>query len=476
MSTESLSDAVRCIAEEKEKGNACFKSGAYEAALVEYDAALAHAGTPETTAALSIVASNKAECLLRLKRWDAAAAACDQALSFTPSAWKPLWRKGRALQGCGRLSASLEHFENAAALCDGSAANKESILATIAEVQETLKVPENFMSTCVARIQAKGSLGDCVDQLMSRGYAVVDDYFHATHADEVLAEVKHLVHRTSPRSYLAPNRTYFKNDAGTVTPFDKPHVFEVDLHGAFTGTDTVAAEYPRLDALFSAPDIPQALEESGAGELLFDKDAGQRAIKLQWNEGGGSFPWHIDNPGNNKRRVTCVVYLNKAWKAGDGGEIALLPFLGDEEVVVAPRFNRAVFFLSEVMSHKVLPAVAERYCFSIWYDRHKDSPQNFDHMYSSPLPLLKQHLPTQVKFLQKPSTQRTLARLVYEEEYLETLDTCMPDKTTESYKGLLKMHTVHVEGIRKANAGTPLLDTIETLRSLKGGRQRVYLE
>ena len=41
-------------------------------------------------------------------------------------------------------------------------------------------------------------------------------------------------------------------------------------------------------------------------------------VKLQINDGrGGCFPWHYDNPSKpNKRRVTCLLYLNKDWKQG----------------------------------------------------------------------------------------------------------------------------------------------------------------
>lgn len=40
-----------------------------------------------------------------------------------------------------------------------------------------------------------------------------------------------------------------------------------------------------------------------------------RALKVQRNGGGGAcFPFHYDNPGRpNKRRLTCLLYLNPEW-------------------------------------------------------------------------------------------------------------------------------------------------------------------
>lgn len=57
---------------------------------------------------------------------------------------------------------------------------------------------------------------------------------------------------------------------------------------------------------------------------------------------GGCFPLHYDNPGApNKRALTCLLYLNPAWKEGDGGEVCLVPFL-KKEIVIPPLLDRLV--------------------------------------------------------------------------------------------------------------------------------------
>lgn len=39
--------------------------------------------------------------------------------------------------------------------------------------------------------------------------------------------------------------------------------------------------------------------------------------------GGAKYIKHVDNPDDNGRRLTLILYLNPAWTAGDGGELRL---------------------------------------------------------------------------------------------------------------------------------------------------------
>jgi len=66
-------------------------------------------------------------------------------------------------------------------------------------------------------------------------------------------------------------------------------------------------------------------------------------VKLQFNEGDRAcFPYHYDNPGRpNKRKLTCLLYLNPGWQEGDGGELQLVPFLSTP-VLVRPLMDRSL--------------------------------------------------------------------------------------------------------------------------------------
>lgn len=144
-------------------------------------------------------------------------------------------------------------------------------------------------------------------------------------------------------------RDVLLSDAATVAVANPPPL-DRDT-GAFAHT---------APPVFAAPAVAWAIPPGTAANV-----ARSVTLKVQHNRGGGAcFPWHYDNNGPpNRRQLTCVVYLNPAWRAGDGGELALLPFLRGAPVRVAPRMDRAVFFRSDAMLHRVEPARKERFCF-----------------------------------------------------------------------------------------------------------------
>lgn len=63
--------------------------------------------------------------------------------------------------------------------------------------------------------------------------------------------------------------------------------------------------------------------------------------------------------------MTAVCYLNSEWKAGDGGELRLYPF-PSAPVDIPPEAGTVALFASRTMIHRVLPASAQRYCFTVW--------------------------------------------------------------------------------------------------------------
>jgi hypothetical protein len=152
--------------------------------------------------------------------------------------------------------------------------------------------------------------------------------------------------------------------------------------------------------------------------------AGESActVKLQCNMGKGAcFPLHFDNPGRpNSRQVTALFYLNEGWKQGDGGELQLVPFLGDK-VDIPPTFDRLVLFLSDRVLHRTLPAWAIRRCFTIWLDGDAVAVNQDDDVF-----LKAKHLQAvqddrsgggKAVFGHSP-LQRVLSRSVYAEEYV----------------------------------------------------------
>jgi len=82
--------------------------------------------------------------------------------------------------------------------------------------------------------------------------------------------------------------------------------------------------------------------------------------------GGAKYVKHLDNPDDNGRKLTLILYLNESWVQGDGGELRLYNEMGGYEDV-APLMNRLVIFWADLIPHEVLPAHTERYAVTLWY-------------------------------------------------------------------------------------------------------------
>ncbi|TDR20754.1 2OG-Fe(II) oxygenase [Marinicella litoralis] len=84
---------------------------------------------------------------------------------------------------------------------------------------------------------------------------------------------------------------------------------------------------------------------------------------------GAFYQKHVDafKTGSN-RKISSVLYLNKDWQNGDGGEL-LLYHEGDEApfMKVSPKYGTLVVFLSEDFPHEVLPAKRSRYSLTGWF-------------------------------------------------------------------------------------------------------------
>jgi hypothetical protein len=157
-------------------------------------------------------------------------------------------------------------------------------------------------------------------------------------------------------------------------------------------------------------------------------------------------------PSADKRRLSCLLYLNPDWAVGDGGEIRLASFL-QPPVTVEPLFDRLVLFFSESMLHRyapspgkstgmaqsvaltltqrvapdvqlcqtsiriarfrVTPAVKPRHCLTIWLD----SPVANEDACALPWPGMQGQIDESFAVYAKPAVQRRLARSVYAEEY-----------------------------------------------------------
>jgi len=72
--------------------------------------------------------------------------------------------------------------------------------------------------------------------------------------------------------------------------------------------------------------------------------------------------------GEANRILSVVVYLNKQWRAEDGGELIVYSKETDDSLAkIIPGYGTLVIFLSEEFPHEVLPAIKDRYSIAGWF-------------------------------------------------------------------------------------------------------------
>ena len=252
--------------------------------------------------------------------------------------------------------------------------------------------------------------------------------------------------------------------------FCKPHIFEAELQDRGVHSPGLKSlEELQLHAL-SAKAFPD-----------LHLNSCQPTIKLQFNEGkGGCFPPHFDNPGGeNKRKLTILLYLNSAWDDQSGGELELMPWL-QPSVRIAPVYGRVVLFLSQYMLHRVLPSCNTRYCITFWI--HSDSIEDSPLRIPRGAPTSDMH--ELVRKLQFASAQRLLSRSTYAREYSESLLACMKDAPPAQLEAMLSGHTAHLTHVESNPLLASLVLIAKDLRSydtvlvtdssLKAGYETVF--
>lgn len=81
---------------------------------------------------------------------------------------------------------------------------------------------------------------------------------------------------------------------------------------------------------------------------------------------GGHYDKHVDQFNNRSNRmISVVIYLNKGWQKGDGGELEIFKKDGST-LLVEPIEARCVMFKSADVPHAVLPSYKPRYSLTGW--------------------------------------------------------------------------------------------------------------
>jgi SM-20-related protein len=71
---------------------------------------------------------------------------------------------------------------------------------------------------------------------------------------------------------------------------------------------------------------------------------------------------------DDARKISVILYLNKNWKAGDGGELKI--YLNDAELSVEPKAGTLVIFESDI-EHEVLQSNTDRLSITGWLKNNR---------------------------------------------------------------------------------------------------------
>jgi SM-20-related protein len=83
---------------------------------------------------------------------------------------------------------------------------------------------------------------------------------------------------------------------------------------------------------------------------------------------GSRYQRHLDQfRDDDRRRVSCILYLNEDWVEADGGQLRLYLDCGSPHRDVLPTGGTLVSFLSSEIEHAVLPGSRTRYSLTGWF-------------------------------------------------------------------------------------------------------------
>ena len=81
---------------------------------------------------------------------------------------------------------------------------------------------------------------------------------------------------------------------------------------------------------------------------------------------GSFYKKHLDQFDNRSNRmISVILYLNKDWKDGFGGELKIYP-INEEPKTIEPLENRLVMFKSDALPHEVLVSNFDRRSITGW--------------------------------------------------------------------------------------------------------------
>ncbi|WP_211664699.1 2OG-Fe(II) oxygenase [Lishizhenia tianjinensis] len=183
------------------------------------------------------------------------------------------------------------------------------------------------------------------DELAQKDFVVIDDYL----SEEIFAKVFDFFQVKRDDDALAKAGIGTLGDHTIAKEIRGDYVYWIDKN-----TDT------ELDALHVQMDDLVAKVNRYLFLSISDFE-----YHLAFYPKGTYYQKHLDQfKGRNNRQLSYVLYLNKDWQQGDGGELRIFREEGDLDI--APKANRLVLFKSGVVEHEVLTTETGRMSLTGW--------------------------------------------------------------------------------------------------------------
>ncbi|KAL1496757.1 hypothetical protein AB1Y20_014347 [Prymnesium parvum] len=202
-------------------------------------------------------------------------------------------------------------------------------------------------------------------ELVARGYAVVDGALPAALCEKLRREMEAL----EAAGQLWNSHSY-AGERGAA----HRHIHETQLD--YKDVRKIAPTFNRIEKDSTLIDLLRGVP--GLANI------GGQHVRIQINSGhGGCYTLHTDagtaEVGSGQTLlVTALVYLNRDWKEGDGGELRVFPYPFAPRKI-PPLEGRMVLFEPR-MVHDVMPNFKKRFCFTLWCNaKGLAASQQIDH-------------------------------------------------------------------------------------------------
>lgn len=193
------------------------------------------------------------------------------------------------------------------------------------------------------------SITTIVDQITSRGYAVVEEFLSQEQAGALAAVAK----------ALQASGEMKKATTGLTK----------------TLTQTIRGDFIHWLEADQASEVETAyLHAMGELQVALNQHFFLGLFELESHFAiyppGATYQKHLDQfIGKAERKVSAILYLNERWQAEDGGALRMYLDKNDDSnfIDILPAAGTLVVFLSSDFLHEVLPAKRERISVTAWF-------------------------------------------------------------------------------------------------------------